>query len=569
MKPGPVKRIFAPFKGDRISNLSWDPPPTPPGVRKRRAIEMAAASYVPPPPIQQQPAASQQQDGNTTLPGPPSIAIGTTQEAPKLSHPQDASATEVAEAETQPEASVISSDEGVVDFMTDEESLEMPNLTAADGQHRDTALSRFDDSDDEHMPEAQLLQQTTSISAAAAPDMSTFDDSDDEQLPSDEFQQQAAFTASAASHDLSRLANSKTGVAVGAPQPSQTAAAAPELPRRNDSTDEQMQDDPLHQHARSHLAAVAAASNAAAQDMSRFDDSDDAHEEQKMPVSHLLPYSAKTAHVDILSSQAELDSPSASEPASEPASETAAAPGSAANAEQLSSASSLSGNVSSSAAEDDQAGADSCCDPLENATDPQQPPSLQDLSVRQMQSPAASSESQQDSDAGSQPSSDEENEQPSADSDGSHAGSESQSSEDTPTIPKSNHDDGNLLVLADASSNRPDQSQASVSSEQDNADSTDLLQTTAEGRISPQHVDVQDVESQHAQHDEAAPYPGTLSLSLIFCTSEAVCSLLLLYCDQAKVGLILQQHTQLIKRYKRCFPGMWLVCTACNRMPVL
>lgn len=518
MKPGPVKRIFAPFKGDKISNLSWDPPPTPPGVRKRRAVEMAAASYVPPPPIQQQPAASQQQDGDTSLPGPPVTAIGTTQEAPKLSHPQDASATGAAEVETQPEASVISSDEGVVDFMTDDESLEMPNLTAADGQHRDTALSRFDDSDDEHMPEAQPLQQTTSIPTAAAPDMSTFDDSDDEQLPRDESQQQAAFTANAASHDLSRLASSETGVAVGAPQPSQTAAAAPELPRRNDSTDEQMQDDSLYQPA---TAAVAAASSAATQDMSRFDDSDDADEEQTGPVNHMLPYSAEIAHVDILPSPSELASPSASESASEPASETAAAPPLADNAEQLSSASGLSGNASSSAAEDDQAGADSRCDPSENATEPQQPPSRQGLSVKQMQSPEASSESQQDSDAGSQPGSDEEDEQPSADSDGSHAASESQSSEDTSTIPKSNHHDGNLSALADASSNSPDQSQASDSPEQDNADSTDLLQTTAEGRISPQHVDVQGVETQHAQHDEAAQYPGTLSLSLISCTSEA------------------------------------------------
>ncbi|KAL0041550.1 hypothetical protein WJX79_007237 [Trebouxia sp. C0005] len=32
VKPGPVKRIFAPYKGERLSNLSWDPPPTPLGT---------------------------------------------------------------------------------------------------------------------------------------------------------------------------------------------------------------------------------------------------------------------------------------------------------------------------------------------------------------------------------------------------------------------------------------------------------------------------------------------------------------------------------------------------------
>ena len=45
VQPNPVKRIFAPTKGQHLRGLSWHPPPDPPSVRKRRAAEQAAAEY--------------------------------------------------------------------------------------------------------------------------------------------------------------------------------------------------------------------------------------------------------------------------------------------------------------------------------------------------------------------------------------------------------------------------------------------------------------------------------------------------------------------------------------------
>ena len=195
VKPGAVKRIFAPYKGERLSTLSWDPPPTPPGVRKRKAAEMAAAAFVSRPSVKQQPAMPQQQqatqhDESTVLPGPPVRANDSEHIHPAA--PQQHS-DEEEDKDEQAEAMVSSSDEGVVDFMSDDDDHDHTHPAGNKDPHGDcnSALCRFDDSDsEEEGPQIQEAPQQTSVAAAsaaagaiAATDLSRFDDSDDE-MPS-------------------------------------------------------------------------------------------------------------------------------------------------------------------------------------------------------------------------------------------------------------------------------------------------------------------------------------------------------------------------------------------------
>ena len=245
VKAGPVKRMFAPYKGQRLSELSWDPPPTPPGVRKRKAAEMAAASFSlgqakeqPASPTQQhnampatklqsnaahqyhdEPHAHQQQQPKKKRKGGESAEVdavtvdGSLSAGQVGSGPAPADAViaiqqqKEAEAEVQNRAETpeSSSDIGVVDFVSDEDV-----GGSVQGVEKDTDyLARFDDSGDELMPTAMKaelsfgnkgraqqqhqsrpapLSATTATAAAAAHPRVTdllaqFDDSDNEQMP--------------------------------------------------------------------------------------------------------------------------------------------------------------------------------------------------------------------------------------------------------------------------------------------------------------------------------------------------------------------------------------------------
>lgn len=191
VKPGAVKRIFAPYKGERLSTLSWEPPPTPPGVRKRKAAEMAAAAFVSQPPVTQQPAMPQQQqqqapqhDESSALPGPPVRVHGTEHSHPAAAQPHTEEEEENGE---QAEAMNSSSDEGVVDFMSDDDNHDQNHADEikATSYAHDSALSRFDDSEEEGLELQQALQQkpadvAAAACTAAATDLTRFDDSDDE-----------------------------------------------------------------------------------------------------------------------------------------------------------------------------------------------------------------------------------------------------------------------------------------------------------------------------------------------------------------------------------------------------
>lgn len=209
VKPGAVKRIFAPYKGDRLSTLSWEPPPTPPGVRKRKAAEMAAAAFVSQPPATQQPAMPQQQqeapqhDESSALPGPPIRGHGTESSPPAAAQLHSEEEKEKGE---QAEVLDSSSDEGVVDFMSDDDNHDQNHAddSKATAYAHNSALSRFDDSEEEGLQLQQALQQKLADAAAAAAartsaatDLSRFDDSDDES------QSQAGTVATAA--NLSKL----------------------------------------------------------------------------------------------------------------------------------------------------------------------------------------------------------------------------------------------------------------------------------------------------------------------------------------------------------------------------
>ncbi|KAL0041991.1 hypothetical protein WJX77_000059 [Trebouxia sp. C0004] len=386
VKPGPVKRIFAPYKGERLSNLSWDPPPTPPGVRKRRAVEAAAAAYILPHP-------TQQSTGDTALPGPPALTNRTTQQAldaealpdasPAAAAAAAASEEQQAQAHDQPDTSAVSSDEGVVDFMTDDESQELANQTATNGHSKDIGLSRFDDSDDEQMPGPEPLDQSASGALADAPDLSRFDDDDNDddeqhQLTTGALHQQlasSAFTAAGLSTLDSGIQDQKQ---FGAPQPSSPTTAAPDLSNFDDSrNNEQMQDILLHQHAAA-VAPDAAAPVAQQQDMSRFDD---ANEEQQLPQSSLPLSQAEPAQIRFtLSSPSEQPASSpaselAADSTSDSASEAASGLASADYTQQLSfpSESGLSGEESSTSDGGNQPDFDSPHDPSDNAVHPHQP----------------------------------------------------------------------------------------------------------------------------------------------------------------------------------------------------
>lgn len=267
VKPGSIKRIFAPYKGARLSTLSWDPPPTPPGVRKRKAAEMAAAAFVIRPPVQQQPVMPHQQatqhDESCVLPGPPARGRATE-------HSQSAAAQQQSdeEEEKDEQAGAVdsSSDEGVVDFMSDDEDQDQDqadgNKATALGDH--SALSRFDDSEDEDKGlQIQEAPQKASAAAAcptAASDLSRFDDSDD----ATPMQAATIATAAADASDLLTLHDSHSGKAEGQlrqgvtgssqqrqthadalrSQPAASLAAAAELSRSNDSGAKEVGEEP-------------------------------------------------------------------------------------------------------------------------------------------------------------------------------------------------------------------------------------------------------------------------------------------------------------------------------------
>ena len=550
VKLGPVKRIFAPYKGERLSSLSWDPPPTPPGVRKRRAAEAAAAAYIPLPPIQQPGV-------DTALPGPPTLTHHTTQQAvegePDASSSAAAAAAaaaaseeeQQAQAQDQPEPSAVSSDEGVVDFMTDDESQELANHDATNGHSKDIGLSRFDDSDDEQMTAPEPLNQNSSGALAVAPDLSRFDDDDDDndddeqhQLPTGPVCQQATFSAVTAAPGLSRLDVDKQEQKQSeAAQPSCATTAAPDLSKRDDSSsDELAQDVPLHQHpaaaAAAAVASAAAAPVAAEQDMSRFDDSDDADKEQQLPQSSLPPSQAEPAQVSLPMSSP-LEQP-ASSPASELAADTASDSASEAasdlvsadNVQQLScsSESELSGEESSTSDGGNQPDFDSPHDPSDNAVHPH-------LQHDHLQPPDDLTDLLGHSAAESQLGSDAEEEQFSADSDLSNAMSGSQQLSEVLTGAQSTEDMTEVGDPVEASRSSSDASQRSGSPRQLQAGAA-LMADAAEAAASPQRADASGAAAQHAEPEEAPLYPGNppphlsvyaavlLSCIISFCTTR-------------------------------------------------
>ena len=243
VRPGPVKRIFAPYKGERLSTLSWDAPPTPPGVRKRKAAEMAAAAFVSQPSAQQQ--LQQQTDvHHGRLPGPPlrTSSMADNQQSVPEPSPLQVVAQKPAEEEVPQQeaaASESSSDEGVVDFMSDDDMAVQAevNVDQTSDLEQHNRLSRFDDSEDNQpvlqqascMPAAAAPAHAAASTAAAATDLSRFGDSEDDETPA--FQgtnQQAAITAAASDAAAAAAASA--------------AAKDPDLSRFNDSdTDDQPQ----------------------------------------------------------------------------------------------------------------------------------------------------------------------------------------------------------------------------------------------------------------------------------------------------------------------------------------
>ena len=530
VKPGPVKRIFAPYKGERLSSLSWDPPPTPPGVRKRRAAEAAAAAYVPSPP-------TQQPTGDNALPGPPALTNHATQQALEAEPLPDASAAAVpaeeqqqAQAQDQPDPSAVSSDEGVVDFMTDDESQELANHNATNGHSKDIGLSRFDDSDDERMPGPEPLDQRTSGALAVAPDLSRFNDDDDDdddddnddeqhQLPKRPVHQQLASNVVAVAPGSTKLDVGKQEQQRDeAPQPRATTTAAPDLSKCDDSSnDELMQDVSLHQHpaAAAPAAAAAVAPLAAEQDMSRFDDSDDANEEQQLPQSSLPPGQAEPAQVTFTLSSpleqpaSELAADSPSDSAPEAASDLASAD----NAPQLSfsSESDLSGEESSTSDDGNQPDFDSPQDPSGNAVHPH-------LQHEHLQLPDDLADSLRHSAPESQLGSDAEEDQASADSDLSNATSGSQQPSEVFTGAQSTEDVTELGDPVEASRSSSDASQQAGSPEQLQA-GTALMADAAEASESPQHGDASSAAAQRAEPEEALPYPGYPPICLCCCAA--------------------------------------------------
>lgn len=268
VKPGPVKHIFAPYKGQRLSTLSWDPPPTPPGVRKRKAAEMAAAAFVKQPLVQQQPI-MQQHEESCVLPGPP-VRSNATEQAARQQQQQEA---DEQEQDQQAEASASSSDEGVVDFMSDDDDHDEDQSVGSQamGLGQSNTLSRFDDSEEEELQNLDAPQQQAdavvtvrTTAGSAAPDLSRFDDSDDEnpQLHGPSMQAAAvtaAVTPTAATADTDEdneqleLRQSLAGdpqkqqkhASARHQQPAATlAAAAGDLSRFDDSNIEELEGDP-------------------------------------------------------------------------------------------------------------------------------------------------------------------------------------------------------------------------------------------------------------------------------------------------------------------------------------
>ena len=293
VKPGPVKRIFAPYKGERLSTLSWDPPPTPPGVRKRKAAEMAAAAYVHQASAQQQPLQQPQQQPeqqtdvhHDSLPGPP-VRANNTARKPQLvpvlpsQQPQVAAQKPAEDEVPQQEAvpSESSSDEGVVDFMSEDENEGQPEITGDQTSElwQDHRLSRFDDGEDDQpllqkgprMPAAAAVFHAAASAAATATDLSRFKDSkDDESTAFWQASQQAAATAAASDAaaasaaardpDLSRFDDNDTDN-----QPQRQGLATDDNGKLQTPPDAQQQ------------AAIMFAAAVAPPDLSSFDDSDD------------------------------------------------------------------------------------------------------------------------------------------------------------------------------------------------------------------------------------------------------------------------------------------------------
>ena len=283
VKPGPVKRIFAPYKGERLSTLSWNAPPTPPGARKRKAAEMAAAAFV------RQPSAREQvqvQDESSQLPGPPNRANGMDSSQPPvpLHQPQqlkgaaEQRAVQLQQQLLAAELSDSSSDERVVDFMSDDEDNEQvqANSRKTAAQGNSLALSRFDDSDEEQdQVQGQVLNAPQTAIAAStattAADLSKFDDSDSTEPEPDSLGAATEHPIAAAAAPAAPAASSNTAVATqtlsigGNSNHSDTVTdvtSAPDINRQQQSHADQQQQ---QQHA---VVSTAAA------DLSRFDDSD-------------------------------------------------------------------------------------------------------------------------------------------------------------------------------------------------------------------------------------------------------------------------------------------------------
>ncbi|DBA84951.1 TPA: hypothetical protein ACH3X2_005692 [Trebouxia sp. C0005] len=494
VKPGPVKRIFAPYKGERLSNLSWDPPPTPLGVRKRRAAEAAAAAYIPPAP-------TQQSAGDTALPGLPALTNRRTQQAlvaepaPGASSSAAAAAAaaeeeeQQAHAQDQPDPSGVSSDEGVVDFMTDGESQEIANHSASNGHSQDIGLSRFDDSDDEQVPSPEPLDQSTSGALANAPDLSRFNDDDDDddeqhQLPIGAVHQRLRSSAITAAPGFSRLdVGKQEQKQFEAPQPRATTTAAPDLTKHDDSSN---------------------------------DDQCDATEGQQLPQSSLPPSQAEPAQVSFTLSSplkqpasspaSELAADSASDSAAEAASDLASGD----NAQQLSfsSESGSPGEESSTSDGGNQPDFDSPHDPSDNAVHPHLAPNLQH---ELLQLPDESTDLLQHSAAEPKPDSDAEAELPSANSGLSNATSGSQQPSKVLMGAQTTEDMVEIGNPVGGSRSSSDASQRSSSPRQLLAGAA-LAGDAAVAAESPQRDDASGSAARHAEPEEAPLYPGLMSL---------------------------------------------------------
>lgn len=517
VNPGPVKRIFAPYKGERPSTLSWDPPPTPPGVRKRRAAEMAAAAFVSQPlPTQQQSAAQPHE-----LPGAPAV-VDSTEQNSGSPDTQAAAAAVPQEEEVQehPEAWEASSDEGVVDFMSDDDMPEQNNEVTVTGAYIDS-LSKFDDSDgDDHTPvDAPVHMQAASVIAVAT-DLARFDDSsDDEHLQNASLHQK---------HQADTSSATATAAAAAAAGP---AAVAPDMSRFDDSSDEQMQASPTQQP-----DAVAAA----AIDMSTFDDSEDDDESSEMPTSPRAPLPANSA--ESLPGQTAMTAAAAGEVSSqqqqtlksnsghpyvtadttmEPASE----PASISSSDLVPEPASMSTSDSASEpalANDVQHLTD---DPTDSAANGHEPSAAHQASSNPLQqdlepSPADSSDSDSDSESGSQSDNDEDEAKPTVGSsdDGSEAESDASGSQASDKVIAEVSMDaaGPMEAAGGVPSDSSQGSQESDLAQQNEASNAAMLTDTAEQAqevAGPQHVDNSAAAAQAADQDDAPLYPGTLSCS--------------------------------------------------------